>query len=574
MHLFAQLVKVDEATRTVYGRAVQEVPDHAGEIFDYESSAPYFKSWSEDVAKITDGKSVGNVRAMHGKVAAGKLTELTGNDTEKAFDVAAQIVDDNEWKKCQEGVYTGFSIGGRYVKKWQDGDFTRYTAQPNEISLVDAPCVPTARFTVVKADGSEVEQEFAAAEGLLKQHWFCGIDEHRHLAKDDARKCIGDQAIEKAEAALIEAQGPAATGDEPGPDLAKSLSSAVKEKFLSDIKDSSKNPTHDLSAAIRRLSQWAASGRFPTGCNYGDLKWMYNQIVKEMHRRDPKSKAGGNFPAEGSAKKAFDADGLTKCQALTAALKTTKEAAESKGKGGAKKSDEPTLKKGLYGVARFADLLESLNCLAESQKYEESIEQDGSTMSSRLKAAVGALGDLLVDMATEETKELTDGDDVEVLTLSETGEIEKAAINAGRYPALAKAIEFSHANPTGDGSGTAPTASEVSMDEKAVQKLLEERDGKIAKHLEKIDSQESTIQEQGETILKLNERLEKLEAGPAPAKGRRLVVSKGADAGDHTDGAADDGVDEMAEKLEKMSPEDRATLLIKVSQRHPSVVTE
>lgn len=112
------------------------------------------------------------------------------------------------------------------------------------------------------------------------------------------------------------------------------------------------------------------------------------------------------------------------------------------------------------------------------------------------------------------------------------------------------------------------------MDEKAVQKLLEERDGKIAEHLKKIDSQESTIQEQGETIQKLNERLEKLEAGPAPAKGRRLVVSKGADAGDHTDNAADDGVDEMAEKLEKMSPEDRATLLIKVSQRHPSVVTE
>ena len=171
MQIFAAITKVDEATGKVYGRAVQEVLDRSGEIFDYESSKPNFAKWSQDMAKATDGKSVGNVRAMHGKVAAGKLTEITFADAEKAIDVCAEIVDPIEREKCLKGVYSGFSIGGRYVKKWADGDMQRYTADPTEISLVDLPCVPTAQFTVVKTDGSSELRKFEATtddEALFK----------------------------------------------------------------------------------------------------------------------------------------------------------------------------------------------------------------------------------------------------------------------------------------------------------------------------------------------------------------------------------------------------------------------
>ena len=68
MQIFARITKVDEATGKVYGRAVQEVVDRSGEIFDYETSKPLFAKWSEAAASATDGKSVGNLRAMHGKV--------------------------------------------------------------------------------------------------------------------------------------------------------------------------------------------------------------------------------------------------------------------------------------------------------------------------------------------------------------------------------------------------------------------------------------------------------------------------------------------------------------------------
>ena len=100
---------------------------------------------------------------MHGPVAAGNLTDIAFDDAAKRITVAAKIVDDDEWRKVQEGVYTGFSQGGRYVKRWPDADtgLTRYTAEPHEISLVDLPCVRDATFEVVK-NGVVEKRAFAA----------------------------------------------------------------------------------------------------------------------------------------------------------------------------------------------------------------------------------------------------------------------------------------------------------------------------------------------------------------------------------------------------------------------------
>ena len=159
MNLFAQITKVNAETGEVHGRITQELPDAAGEVMDYLTSRPYFESWSQQASDATGGLSKGNVRAMHGKVAAGKLTEINFLDEQKAVDVVAKIVDPAERQKCIEGVYTGFSIGGKYAKRWQDGDLWRYTAQPSEVSLVDNPCLKAARFTLVKADGTEEEVE-------------------------------------------------------------------------------------------------------------------------------------------------------------------------------------------------------------------------------------------------------------------------------------------------------------------------------------------------------------------------------------------------------------------------------
>src|SRR5271165_638654 len=167
LSLFLPLLKVDLGRRLVTGVATAEAPDRSGEICDYASSKPFFEKWSSEALAASGGKSRGAVRAMHGRIAAGKLTDIAFDDDAKRIVVAAKIVDDDEWLKVCEGVYTGFSQGGRYVKRWPDPEtnLTRYTAEPQEISLVDLPCLPDATFEVVK-DGVVEKRAFAPRADL------------------------------------------------------------------------------------------------------------------------------------------------------------------------------------------------------------------------------------------------------------------------------------------------------------------------------------------------------------------------------------------------------------------------
>ena len=169
LQLFIPITKIDVAQRLVYGTIAEEIPDHADEIMDYASAKPMFEAWSQEIEKASRGRSVGNLRAMHGSVAAGKLDQIHFDDDARRIATVAKVVDDAEWKKVLEGVYTGFSMGGRYVQRWPDPEnpsLTRYTPQPMEVSLVDHPCIPSATFEVVKADGTIELRKFkrSAAE--------------------------------------------------------------------------------------------------------------------------------------------------------------------------------------------------------------------------------------------------------------------------------------------------------------------------------------------------------------------------------------------------------------------------
>jgi hypothetical protein len=165
--MFIPITKVDAAKRLVYGLATAETEDRSGEICDYASTKPNYEKWSGDIAKATNGKSFGNLRAMHGNIAAGKVTSIGFNDDAKQIEICAKVVDDAEWNKVQEGVYTGFSQGGSYEKRWADADsgLMRYTANPSEISLVDLPCLPGATFQMIKADGAAEIRHFQKEAG-------------------------------------------------------------------------------------------------------------------------------------------------------------------------------------------------------------------------------------------------------------------------------------------------------------------------------------------------------------------------------------------------------------------------
>lgn len=192
-NLFIPITKIDAERREVWGWGAVEERDNSDEIMDYNSSKPLWMEWSQKAQKRSGGKSLGNLRAMHQPIAAGKLIDLRPDDNKKGFFVGARIVDDNEWKKVQQGVYTGFSVGGSYQRRWMDYNqpgVTRYTAKPSEISIVDSPCIPSATFEVIKADGVKERRHFKpgnSGQPMVLVKW----DEQEHPRANDGKFTSG-----------------------------------------------------------------------------------------------------------------------------------------------------------------------------------------------------------------------------------------------------------------------------------------------------------------------------------------------------------------------------------------------
>ena len=90
----------------------------------------------------------GAIRAMHQPVAAGKAEAVTWD--ERGCFLRAQITDDAEWAKCENGTYKGFSVGVNPVV--MRGNKTE-TVKWIENSLVDRPFDEDASFVIARAEG-------------------------------------------------------------------------------------------------------------------------------------------------------------------------------------------------------------------------------------------------------------------------------------------------------------------------------------------------------------------------------------------------------------------------------------
>lgn len=219
---FAPLVKVNEATREVDVLVTSEVTDLAKEKCDWETTRPYIVEYSESCRKTTEGlgveTSLGNVRLMHTPVIGGKFTNIVLDDAVKAWTGTIKVKEGEPWDDVMAGHVTGVSIGGDYIKRWNDPEETgvkRYTASISEVSLVDRPCNKEATFLAIRKNGASELRKFAPRD--VTQTWDCGNEEcdTTHIRKDDARRCLGaagsfgksEDAPSDAEAASEKADG-------------------------------------------------------------------------------------------------------------------------------------------------------------------------------------------------------------------------------------------------------------------------------------------------------------------------------------------------------------------------------
>jgi len=163
LNLYAPFAKVEQTPdggREVWGFATLERVDKQGEIIDYPTTVEALKAWSDEIASYTQGKSLGNIRLMHASNPVGKVIDWQEGETEidgqtvKGIHIGTRVPPHRTdvISDIDEGILTGFSIGGSYAKRWFDPAVkaTRYTPKFAEISYVDNPAVPGASFDMIK----------------------------------------------------------------------------------------------------------------------------------------------------------------------------------------------------------------------------------------------------------------------------------------------------------------------------------------------------------------------------------------------------------------------------------------
>ncbi len=462
--VFVPLTKVDEEQRLVYGTITQEMLDKSGEVMDYTMSKPHFEKWSGDIHTASGGLSKGNLRVMHGLTVAGKLTELEFNDDDKSIEVCSKVVDDSEWEKVLEGCYTGFSVGGKYGKKWTeviDGQqVKKFEAMPNEVSLVDNPCVPSATFSLVKADGHaeaiafQVENDdeqwpgFAKAAGAEEEPATEEVKTEPAAEKpaaataelDDGSAITNNMVVSKAtEIAMAKADGttwadhigtareellkafpPKKKDDAKKDDADASDGKKGKKKKGSDDEDKTDGGADEAAegddakkadiAVVDRLAQVWKTSDGQTFDKKADAAEHEEALVKaaEANMTDAEKLAARlakamTPPTVVSAPDLFeDYDRLGK---VVQALEQPFE------------DGQPKLEKGMYTVSRFANMLWDLGSLTRNIKKEGAVEDGDSsdaTVSADMKAAMASLGESLKLYLSDQLTELLAGIDDDV----------------------------------------------------------------------------------------------------------------------------------------------------------------
>jgi hypothetical protein len=151
--LFGAITKVeqlDDGTLYVEGVASSERRDDDGEII---TAAAVKKA----IPTYLRADGTGPLREMHQLKAAGKTTSIDV-DAKGFTHIATIVVDSEAVKKVKNGVYQGFSLGGKALKRNAQDRRVIEELKLNEISLVDRGSNPDATYTLVKVSADTADE--------------------------------------------------------------------------------------------------------------------------------------------------------------------------------------------------------------------------------------------------------------------------------------------------------------------------------------------------------------------------------------------------------------------------------
>jgi HK97 family phage prohead protease len=134
---FIPLTKIDTDLKVVSGFASTPDLDSDGEVIEVNALR----------RALPDYLEFPTIRRMHQLDPVG--TTINAEVTELGLFISAKIVDSDAWEKIKAGVYKGFSIGGRILKRVEN-KITDLSL--TEISLVDVPANRHAVITLYKVE--------------------------------------------------------------------------------------------------------------------------------------------------------------------------------------------------------------------------------------------------------------------------------------------------------------------------------------------------------------------------------------------------------------------------------------
>ena len=537
LSLFLPITKVDEEKRLVYLRAAQEIPDRANEIMDYQKSRPYFEKWSQEQHEASMGKSYGNVRAMHQNRASGIIAEpLSFNDVDKAIDVVVKVTDDEDWRKCKDGTYTGGSIGGSYgertIEKSASGkNLTRYVAMPNHLALADRPCIPTATFRLIKADGTE--QDIPFKTGVQQMHSAAVMIEMiKAHGEENGQRLLdaysSEELVKMDQAAQVAAIAKLNGGPEVKPELAKE-----------DLEKKEFSPKEREKLADEGKAM--PGGGFPIE-NEADLKNAIQAIGRAKDPEAAKAHIKDRAKALGltalipeqwggeEAKKADDTGELTKDDNFNEVLETNGEAMD---------------------VQQALSALMTIQALMEGEQ-DENHPEDAAQLT-QLKLAITAIKEFIASEIKEDNS---------TAKADESGDLEKIGAKIGR--GNMEKLQGAHDHLVAMGA----KCMKCSKCEGDISAVKTEEVGDLAKladdAIESLRKTDDEMRKIAETLTKLDQendalkkRVEELEAEPAEGKAFLKVVAVSKE-DDQKMTKQDAGP--SADDLAKMSNEDRLLL--------------
>lgn len=576
--LWGTLQKVednDDGTITAYGIASSESRDSAGEIVTADAMR----------AAIPNYMLFPALREMHQLSAAGRTLELDVDDAGVTH-IAALVVDDTAIKKVRTRTYAGFSIGGKVLKRDKDDPTIITALDLREVSLVDRPANASCALELWKADeaaikGLDMDPNLEAAAASPETATPPASEADKASVTETA-KADGSgnapaavaQADAAASAPTASATADSPAGEAPSAPVAKAddgyrtlgqrlLDALAKAGVIgkATVKDDGEVEVEPAAKAAAVIADAATAPQPETAkadsATSGEAETAKDDqagpmVVKTVETRADGTKHYRYIPAE-----VYEAEQAAKADApieKTAAERAEEVVAalEKLAKG----DQAEDVRKGMYEVSRFAEILSSLAYIARELDWEAEYEEDNSPVPARLRSWLSDGAAIFREMAAEEVNEL-----IAYVTAQKTA---KGEALSGQADAAADAKTAADPAPAPNASADALAKAAAEID--ALKAAVAQRDEAFAALAGRMEKANAA----------LAKRLEAVEAQPLPPKtaASATAVAKTQDSiAAAAPGAAPPSPDEVRKALAAMSDEERALLFIKGALANPVPLT-